>query len=179
MRIIHIDVDTLRADHTTPYGYHRPTTPHLQKPADKSVTFDRCHCSDSPCLPSRTAPTSGQFGIANGAIGHFAPATQFRPDAGHGPEPDRPLLGQRLQTTLQTGPTYDNDPARYPAHLRDTGRAHPAEDLEARQATVNIPVSRHAPDRPRTADLLQRWVQLLQTRDQRPVTTDGPDRPKP
>ncbi|MEU3742542.1 hypothetical protein AB0E78_36485 [Streptomyces sp. NPDC032198] len=26
MRIIYVDVNTLRADHTTPYGYHRPTT---------------------------------------------------------------------------------------------------------------------------------------------------------
>ncbi|MER7538393.1 sulfatase [Streptomyces sp. NPDC097704] len=96
MRIIYVDVDTLRADHTTPYGYHRPTTPHLQQLAEKSVVFDRYYCSDSPCLPSRTALTSGQFGITNGVVGHFGPAAQFRLDAGHGPEPDRPLLGQRL-----------------------------------------------------------------------------------
>ncbi|WP_329560845.1 sulfatase-like hydrolase/transferase [Kitasatospora sp. NBC_01266] len=99
MRIIYVDVDTLRADRTTPYGYHRRTTPHLRKLADKSVTFDRYYCSDSPCLPSHTALTSGQFGTATGVIGHFGPAAQFRPDAGHGPEPDRPLLGQRLGTT--------------------------------------------------------------------------------
>ncbi|MFJ2269470.1 sulfatase-like hydrolase/transferase [Streptomyces sp. NPDC087849] len=96
MRIIYVDVGTLRADHTTPYGYHRPTTPNLQKLADKSVVFDRYYCSDSPCLPSRTALTSGRFGITNGVIGHFGPAAQFRLDAGHGPEPDRPLLGQHL-----------------------------------------------------------------------------------
>ncbi|MFD7529855.1 sulfatase-like hydrolase/transferase [Streptomyces sp. NPDC059849] len=96
MRIIYVDVDTLRADHTTPYGYHRPTTPHLRELADKSVTFDRYYCSDSPCLPSRTALISGQFGITNGVIGHVGPAAQFRLDSGHGPEPDRPLLGQWL-----------------------------------------------------------------------------------
>ncbi|MEL5955694.1 sulfatase [Streptomyces sp. CLV115] len=96
MRIIYVDVDTLRADHTTPYGYHRPTTPNLQTLADRSVVFERYYCSDSPCLPSRTALTSGQFGITNGVVGHFGPAAQFRLDAGHGPEPDRPLLGQRL-----------------------------------------------------------------------------------
>ncbi|MBF9069039.1 sulfatase family protein [Streptacidiphilus fuscans] len=96
MRIIYVDVDTLRADHTTPYGYHRPTTPNLQKLADRSVVFDRYYCSDSPCLPSRTALTSGQFGITNGVVGHFGAAAQFRMDAGHGPEPDRPLLGQTL-----------------------------------------------------------------------------------
>ncbi|MEV6072401.1 sulfatase [Nocardia sp. NPDC052001] len=97
MRIIYVDVDTLRADHTTPYGYHRPTTPNLQRLADKSVVFDRYYCSDSPCMPSRTALTSGQFGITNGVIGHFGQAAQFRLDAGHAPEPDRPMLGQALQ----------------------------------------------------------------------------------
>ncbi|MGR6998142.1 sulfatase family protein [Yinghuangia aomiensis] len=97
MRIIYIDVDTLRADHTTPYGYHRPTTPNLQRLAEKSVVFDRYYCSDSPCLPSRTALTSGQFGITNGVIGHFGPAAQFRLEPGHGQELDRPFLGQQLQ----------------------------------------------------------------------------------
>lgn len=97
MRIIYVDVDTLRADHTTPYGYHRDTTPNLQALARRSVVFERYYCSDSPCLPSRTALTSGQFGITNGVIGHFGEAARFRLDSGHGPHPARPLLGQRLQ----------------------------------------------------------------------------------
>ncbi|GAA0964817.1 sulfatase [Acrocarpospora macrocephala] len=97
MRIIYVDVDTLRADHTQPYGYHRPTTPRLQQLAERGVVFDRYYCSDSPCLPSRTALTSGQFGITNGVIGHFGEAARFRLDPGHGTEPDRPLLGQHLQ----------------------------------------------------------------------------------
>jgi arylsulfatase A-like enzyme len=97
MRIIYVDVDTLRADHTSPYGYHRDTTPNLRGLAERSVVFDRYYCSDSPCLPSRTALTSGQFGITNGVIGHFGEAARFRLDSGHGPHPHRPLLGQRLQ----------------------------------------------------------------------------------
>jgi arylsulfatase A-like enzyme len=96
MRIIYVDVDTLRADHTSPYRYARRTTPNLQSVADRGVTFDRYYCSDSPCLPSRTALTSGQFGITNGVIGHFGEAARYRLDAGHAPHPQRPLLGQRL-----------------------------------------------------------------------------------
>ncbi|MEU6786425.1 sulfatase [Nonomuraea angiospora] len=96
MRVIYIDVDTLRADHTQPYGYQRPTTPNLQALADKGVVFERYYCSDSPCLPSRTALTSGQFGITNGVVGHFGEAARFRLDSGHGNHPERPLLGQRL-----------------------------------------------------------------------------------
>ncbi|MDF2894118.1 MAG: hypothetical protein K0Q46_904 [Rhodococcus erythropolis] len=98
MRILYLDVDTLRADHTTPYGYDRDTTPNLQRLADKGVTFDRYYCSDSPCLPSRTALISGQFGITNGVVSHFGEGARFRLDSGHGTEPDRPLLGQLLES---------------------------------------------------------------------------------
>jgi len=181
MRIIHTDVDTPRADHTTPSGYHRPTTHHLRKQAEKSVTFDRHRCSGSPRRPSRTTLTSGRFGIANGVIGHLGQAAQFRLDAGRGPGPDRPLLGRRPSwggygtaaiPVLAERHRACHDPVRCTAHPRDTGRAQLAEDLEARPATLNTPVSWRAPDRPRTADLPHRWVQLLQTRDQQPVTTD-------
>lgn len=97
MRVIYVDVDTLRADHTQPYGYQRPTSPNLQALAERSVVFDRYYCSDSPCVPSRMALTSGQFGITNGVIGHFGEAARFRLDVGHGADPHRPLLGQQLE----------------------------------------------------------------------------------
>ena len=97
MRIIYVDVDTLRADHTGPYGYVRPTTPNLDRLAERGVVFDRYYASDSPCLPSRTALTSGQFGITNGVVGHYGEAARFRLDTGHGSERERPLLGQHLQ----------------------------------------------------------------------------------
>jgi hypothetical protein len=99
MRIIYVDVDTLRADHTGPYGYDRPTTPNLDRLAERSVVFERYYASDSPCLPSRTALTSGQFGATNGVIGHYGEAARFRLDTGHASERDRPLLGQHLQRT--------------------------------------------------------------------------------
>lgn len=97
MRIIYVDVDTLRADHTGPYGYARPTTPNLDRLAERGVTFERYYASDSPCLPSRTALTSGQFGITNGVIGHYGQSSRFRLDTGHGAPAERPLLGQHLQ----------------------------------------------------------------------------------
>lgn len=78
MRILYCDVDTLRADHTSPYGYRRAITPNLAHLSRESVVFDRCYCSDSPCAPSRAAFTSGQFGITTGAIANFGPATDIR-----------------------------------------------------------------------------------------------------
>jgi arylsulfatase A-like enzyme len=96
MKIIYVDVDSLRPDHTGAYGYQRDITPNLDAMAEQSVVFERYYCSDSPCLPSRTAMTSGQFGISNGVIGHFGLDARFRLDPGHGPRPGRPLLGQAL-----------------------------------------------------------------------------------
>ncbi|SLF48467.1 sulfatase [Mycobacteroides abscessus subsp. bolletii] len=96
MKIIYVDVDTLRADHTGPYGYARDITPNLDAMARDSVSFENYYCSDSPCLPSRTALMSGQFGITNGVIGHAGQAAQYRMDTGHAPQLQRPLLGQYL-----------------------------------------------------------------------------------
>lgn len=96
MKIIYVDVDSLRPDHTGPYGYQRPITPHLDAFAADAARFDSYYASDSPCMPSRTALTSGQFGITNGVIGHHGEAARFRADAGHGLVPERPLLGQHL-----------------------------------------------------------------------------------
>jgi arylsulfatase A-like enzyme len=78
VRVIYCDVDTLRADHTGPYGYPRRTTPNLDELARRSVVLDSCFCSDSPCAPSRAAFTSGQFGITTGAIANFGPASEIK-----------------------------------------------------------------------------------------------------
>ncbi|MHB1504776.1 MAG: sulfatase [Acidimicrobiales bacterium] len=77
MRILYCDVDTLRADHTGPYGYSRTITPNLDAIAAGGVVIDSCYASDSPCAPSRAAWTSGQFGITTGAIGNFGPAADI------------------------------------------------------------------------------------------------------
>jgi arylsulfatase A-like enzyme len=45
-------VDTLRADHTTPYGYHRDTTPELQRFAREAVLFEQAIAHASWTKPS-------------------------------------------------------------------------------------------------------------------------------
>jgi arylsulfatase A-like enzyme len=78
VRILYIDVDTLRADHTGPGGYARKITPNLDMVAQEGVVMTNCFASDSPCAPSRAAFTSVQFGITSGAIGNFGPASEIR-----------------------------------------------------------------------------------------------------
>lgn len=71
-------------------------------------------------------------------------------------------LPDPMQATLQTGPTYYSDPVRYRQHLRDTGRAHLADDLDRRLESLDIPVSWHAPDQPRTGKIADRMNRTLQ-----------------
>jgi choline-sulfatase len=77
MRLIYIDVDTLRPDHLGCYGYGRPTSPVIDALAARGLRFDNVHASDTPCLPSRSALSTGQFGIRNGSVNHGGPATDL------------------------------------------------------------------------------------------------------
>lgn len=78
MRILMLDIDTLRPDHMSCYGYHRLTTPNMDQVCAQGVRFDRCYSSDAPCMPARAALVSGMFGIRNGAVGHGSTAGDRR-----------------------------------------------------------------------------------------------------
>lgn len=76
MRILYIDIDTLRPDHLGCYGYHRNTSPNMDALAGQGVRFDNCYTTDAPCLPSRTALWSGRCGFHTGVVGHGGTAAQ-------------------------------------------------------------------------------------------------------
>jgi arylsulfatase A-like enzyme len=80
MRLIYFDVDTLRADHLGCYGYNRPTSPVIDGLAARGLRLDNVHASDTPCLPSRSALSTGQFGIRNGAVNHGGIGTDLLPE---------------------------------------------------------------------------------------------------
>jgi arylsulfatase A-like enzyme len=70
MRLLYIDIDTLRADHLGCYGYHRNTSPNIDRIAEAGVRFDNCFNSDAPCLPSRSGMWMGRHGIHTGVVNH-------------------------------------------------------------------------------------------------------------
>ena len=70
MRILYLDLDTLRPDHLGCYGYPRQTSPNIDRIASEGVIFDQVYCADAPCLPSRTGLMTGRFGIHTGVVGH-------------------------------------------------------------------------------------------------------------
>lgn len=76
MRILYLDIDSLKPAHLQCYGYHRQTSPTIDAIAAQGVRFDNVYCSDAPCLPSRTALYTGRFGIQTGVVGHGGTAAQ-------------------------------------------------------------------------------------------------------
>jgi choline-sulfatase len=70
MRILMIDIDTLRPDHLGCYGYQRATSPNIDRVAAEGVRFENCYITDAPCLPSRSALWSGRTGFHTGVINH-------------------------------------------------------------------------------------------------------------
>ncbi len=70
MRYIFLDLDTLRADHLGCYGYHRNTSPNIDKIAEESTKFTNYYTANAPCLPQRSSLVTGQFGIRHGCVDH-------------------------------------------------------------------------------------------------------------
>lgn len=99
MRIIYFDIDCLRPDHLECYGYHRPTSPNIDRIAQQGTRLENYHCASAPCLPSRTAWISGRFGIRNGVISNHGAGAKFNLRARHyvGPEPDNEPFTRRLR----------------------------------------------------------------------------------
>lgn len=87
MRILYLDIDTLRPDHLGCYGYPRNTSPAVDAVAREGVRFDNVYCSDAPCLPSRSALFTGRCGIHTGVVDHAGIAAD--------PFPDGPARGFR------------------------------------------------------------------------------------
>jgi len=76
MRILYIDVDSLRPDHLGCYGYHRNTSPNIDRIAAEGIRLDNCYTPDAPCLPSRSALFSGRCGYHTGVVNHGGVAAQ-------------------------------------------------------------------------------------------------------
>lgn len=80
MRILYMDIDTLRADHLSCYGYCRETSPNIDRIAEEGIRFENVYVSDAPCLPSRASLFSGRFGIHTGVVNHGGLCADMRPE---------------------------------------------------------------------------------------------------
>jgi choline-sulfatase len=108
MRILYLDLDAVRPDHLGCYGYSRNTSPNIDSLARKGTVFSQLYCSDSPCMPSRTAMFTGRFGARTGAVCHAGtPADPF-------------IEGPRRDFTSELGRTCWMTALRDAGHLTAT-----------------------------------------------------------
>ncbi|WEG11067.1 sulfatase [Pullulanibacillus sp. KACC 23026] len=70
MKVILISLDTLRADHLGCYGYHLPTSPHLDEIARQGIIFENAFASDIPTEVAHTSLFTGKVGLTTGIVAH-------------------------------------------------------------------------------------------------------------
>ena len=70
MKVILLVIDTLRADHLGCYGYHRNTSPNIDRLAKEGVVFENAYPTDVPTQPSFTSIFTGERGIQTGIVSH-------------------------------------------------------------------------------------------------------------
>ncbi|QDU65712.1 sulfatase [Engelhardtia mirabilis] len=66
--VVLISVDTLRPDHLGAYGYDRPTSPSIDRLAERSLVFDDVWAQGPYTLPSHMSLMSGQHPSVHGAL---------------------------------------------------------------------------------------------------------------
>lgn len=110
MRIVMFDIDCLRPDHLGCYGYHRPTSPNIDRIAREGVRFTHYFCADSPCLPSRMGFASGRFGIHNGVVSNTGAGDDFHIKTRDyvGPYPENEMLIRHLLKTGLESVSFSN-----------------------------------------------------------------------
>ncbi len=68
--IVLIVIDTLRADHLGCYGYHRPTSPQIDRLAGRGVLFERANSVAPYTRPSTASILTGLYPSVHGAVTH-------------------------------------------------------------------------------------------------------------
>ncbi len=70
MRTVFVALDTTRYDRLSCYGNARPTTPNIDKLAERGVIFKNAYASDVPTQPCFTSLFSGRRGVKTGIVTH-------------------------------------------------------------------------------------------------------------
>ena len=71
--VLVVTLDTTRADHTSAYGYARPTTPRLIEVAKQGVRFEAAYAPMATTLPSHTSMFTGLLPRTHGALKNGLP----------------------------------------------------------------------------------------------------------
>jgi len=77
MKIIMISLDSLRAKRLGSYGYHKPTSPYIDKIATEGVLFENAFASDIPTEVAHTSIFTGKIGLRTGIVSHGSELTNL------------------------------------------------------------------------------------------------------
>jgi len=85
LNLVIFGIDSLRADHMSCYGYHRLTTPYIDKVADEGVLFENAYSPYIPTTPGYTTMLSGMDVISHQIVslrpkGPLDPNIRLLPD---------------------------------------------------------------------------------------------------
>ena len=135
MNILVLDVDTLRADHLSAYGYPHLTSPALDGLAAGGALFENALCAGLPTAPAHTSFYTGRHPIQHGIVSHggqrdLPEKMPFLPE----------LLVSRGYATAAVDNLYDNkkgfargyETYMNPGLRRKAGLLITAEELNAR-----------------------------------------------
>ena len=83
--VVWLVIDTTRADHLTPYGYDRPTSPVLDQMAKDGTLFEETHAESSWTIPGHFVMVTGRFDAAREKLlgDDFTTAAEVFSDAGY------------------------------------------------------------------------------------------------
>ena len=77
--VVLLTIDSLRADHLGCYGYHKPTSPHLDALAREGTLFEKVFAPGIPTMPSFTTLHTGLHPFRHGITAH-ASSQRLAPD---------------------------------------------------------------------------------------------------
>jgi len=77
MRVVFVALDTTRPDRLSCYGHHNPTTPNIDRLAERGVIFENAYASDVPTQPCFTSIFSGRRGVKTRIVTHGQPEEEI------------------------------------------------------------------------------------------------------
>lgn len=186
MRLLVVVLDALRADHTSAYGYDRPTTPALERLAGDGVHYRRCYTTATWTKPASASVLSGTYPPTHGARTH---EDRFDSDV---PRLAALFEGETAGFSAMGNVSTDQGHARGFDEFRDRYRE---DSVVERRGAVDTPEGLHhesadAITLPRAEDVLDPAVEWLAAREDglafcwlidphMPYTTPPPERSLP
>jgi len=177
MRILYIDIDSLRPSHLGCYGYDHGTSPNTDRLASQGVCFANCYPPDLPCLPSRTSLFSGRLGRHHGAVAHGGTRAE--------PYGDGPRRGFRPRLARSSWPALLREQGHHTASISSFADRHGAWHIHAGFAEAIDPGLRGHEGAEAVTPLALDWLRLpptdrAESRSTLPdfATREGPDGPR-